>query len=140
MGAIPHDTLPAVYHHALISIFASESENCPNILLESLAASRSEIFLRLRLPSSLPYLFAAFRVSIPMSVIGAVVAEFVAGSGTATGLAWRIVEAGNRLQIAKMFAALGLLSALGIAIFFALSLLEWALLHRWHESALKKQG
>jgi NitT/TauT family transport system permease protein len=54
-------------------------------------------------------------------------------------LAWRIVEAGNRLQIAKMFAALGLLSVLGISIFFALSLLEWALLHRWHESALKKQ-
>jgi NitT/TauT family transport system permease protein len=68
-----------------------------------------------------------------------VVAEFVAGSGTATGLAWRIVEAGNRLQIARMFAALGLLSLLGISIFFALTLLEWALLHRWHESALRKQ-
>jgi NitT/TauT family transport system permease protein len=54
-------------------------------------------------------------------------------------LAWRIVESGNRLQIARMFAALTLLAALGIAIFAALSLLEWALLHRWHESALEKQ-
>ena len=75
-----------------------------------------------------------------LALIGAVVAEFVPGSGTATGLAWRIVEAGNRLQIAKMFAALALLSVLGIAIFFALSALEWLLLHKWHESALKKAG
>jgi NitT/TauT family transport system permease protein len=67
-----------------------------------------------------------------------VVAEFVAGSGAATGLAWRIVEASHNLEIAKMFAALALLAALGIAIFSALSLLEWALLHRWHESAVKK--
>ena len=62
----------------------------------------------------------------------------VAGSGTAKGLAWRIVEAGNRLEIAKMFAALALLSLLGIVIFFALSALEWALLRKWHESAVKK--
>jgi NitT/TauT family transport system permease protein len=79
------------------------------------------------------------KVSGGLALIGAVVAEFVAGSGTATGLAWRIVEAGNRLQIARMFAALGLLSMLGISIFFALSLLEWALLHHWHESAVRKE-
>lgn len=103
-------------------------------------ASRWQILIRLQLPTALPYLLGAMKVSGGLALIGAVVAEFVAGSGTATGLAWRIVEAGNRLQIAKMFAALGLLSVLGIAIFSALTLLEWALLHRWHESALKKQG
>ena len=102
-------------------------------------ASRWQILIRLQLPTALPYLLGAMKVSGGLALIGAVVAEFVAGSGTATGLAWRIVEAGNRLQIAKMFAALGLLSALGISIFFLLSLLEWALLHLWHESALKKQ-
>jgi NitT/TauT family transport system permease protein len=102
-------------------------------------ASRWQIMWKLQLPTALPYLLGAMKVSGGLALIGAVVAEFVAGSGTATGLAWRIVEAGNRLQIAKMFAALGLLSALGIAIFFALSALEWALLHRWHESALKKE-
>lgn len=102
-------------------------------------ASRWQIMMKLQLPTALPYLLGAMKVSGGLALIGAVVAEFVAGSGTATGLAWRIVEAGNRLQIAKMFAALGLLSALGIAIFFALSALEWALLHRWHESALKKE-
>jgi NitT/TauT family transport system permease protein len=103
-------------------------------------ASRWQILTRLQLPTALPYLLGAMKVSGGLALIGAVVAEFVAGSGTSTGLAWRIVEAGNRLQIAKMFAALALLSLAGIAIFFALTLLEWALLHRWHESALKKQA
>jgi NitT/TauT family transport system permease protein len=103
-------------------------------------ASRWQILARLQLPTALPYLLGAMKVSGGLALIGAVVAEFVAGSGTSTGLAWRIVEAGNRLQIAKMFAALALLSLVGIAIFFTLTLLEWALLHRWHESALKKQA
>jgi NitT/TauT family transport system permease protein len=79
------------------------------------------------------------KISGGLALIGAVVAEFVAGSGTATGLAWRVTEAGNRLEIAKMFAALGLLSAVGIVNFYALGLLEWLLLHRWHESALDRQ-
>ncbi|HWU25541.1 MAG TPA: ABC transporter permease [Rhizomicrobium sp.] len=102
-------------------------------------ASRWQILWRLQLPSALPYLLGAMKISGGLALIGAVVAEFVAGSGTATGLAWRIVEAGNRLEIAKMFAALALLAALGIAIFSLLTLLEWALLQRWHESALKEQ-
>jgi NitT/TauT family transport system permease protein len=102
-------------------------------------ASRLQILLRLQLPSALPYLLGAMKISGGLALIGAVVGEFSAGSGTATGLAWRIVEAGNRLEIAKMFAALGLLATLGIVIFAALSFVEWALLHRWHESALRQQ-
>ena len=102
-------------------------------------ASRWQILRRLQLPSALPYLLGAMKISGGLALIGAVVAEFVAGSGTASGLAWRIVEAGNRLEIAKMFAALALLAGLGIGIFGLLSLLEWLLLHRWHESALKRQ-
>jgi NitT/TauT family transport system permease protein len=101
-------------------------------------ASRWQLLWRLQLPTALPLLLSAMKVSGGLALIGAVVAEFVAGSGTATGLAWRIVEAGNRLEIAKMFAALGLLSAVGILNFYALSALEYALLHSWHESALKK--
>ena len=103
-------------------------------------ASRWQILRRLQLPSALPYLLGAMKIAGGLALIGAVVAEFVAGSGTATGLAWRIVEAGNRLEIARLFACLGLLAALGIAIFAALSALEYALLHKWHESALKKQN
>lgn len=98
-------------------------------------ASRWQTLWRLQLPTALPLLLSAMKVSGGLALIGAVVAEFVAGSGTATGLAWRIVEAGNRLEVAKMFAALALLSAVGIVNFYALSALEYALLRRWHESA-----
>ena len=80
------------------------------------------------------------RISGGLALIGAVVAEFVAGSGTGTGLAWRIVEAGNRLNIPRMFAALLLLSLLGIVIFFSLSALEYVLLRKWHESAVSREN
>jgi NitT/TauT family transport system permease protein len=99
-------------------------------------ASRSQTLLRVRLPTALPYLLSGMKTAGGLALIGAVVAEFVAGSGTATGLAWRIVESGNRLEIATLFAALGLLAFTGVLIFVALSLLEWALLRRWHESAI----
>lgn len=96
--------------------------------------------LRLELMSALPYLLGGMKVAGGLALIGAVVAEFVAGSGTGTGLAWRIVEAGNRLQIARMFAALALLGGLGVAIYFSLSFLEHQLLKRWHESARPKDA
>jgi NitT/TauT family transport system permease protein len=101
-------------------------------------ASNWQILTRLRLPSALPYLLNGMKTSGGLALIGTVVAEYGAGSGTATGLAWRIVEAGNRLQIARMFAALFLLAVLGVTIFFALALLEYWALRKWHESALKK--
>ncbi len=97
-------------------------------LMRLYGASRWQILWRLQLPSALPYLLSGMKIAGGLALIGAVVAEFVAGIGTATGLAWRIVEAGNRLEIATMFAALALLALLGVAIFAALSLLEWLLL------------
>jgi NitT/TauT family transport system permease protein len=102
-------------------------------------ASRAQSLWRIRLPTALPYLLSGMKTAGGLALIGAVVAEFVAGSGTATGLAWRIVESGNRLEIATLFAALALLAFTGVMIFAALSLLEWALLRRWHESALSDQ-
>jgi NitT/TauT family transport system permease protein len=94
----------------------------------------------LRLPSALPYFLAGLRISGGLALIGAIVAEFVAGTGGAeTGLASRIFEAGFRLQIPRMFAALALLSFTGIAIYGALSLVSWLLLRRWHESALPRE-
>ncbi len=103
-------------------------------------ASRWQTLIKLELPSTLPLLLTGMKTSGGLALIGAVVAEFVAGSGTATGLAWRIVEAGNRLDIPKMFAALLLLSLLGITIFLLLSALEWALLRKWHESMVKRES
>ena len=102
-------------------------------------ASRWQILWRLRLPGALPYLLGAMKVSGGLALIGTIVAEFAAGTGTATGLGWLITESENRLHAATTFAALAILAALGVAIFFALSALEWLLLHRWHESALKRQ-
>lgn len=99
-------------------------------------ASNWQILWRLRFPSALPNLLNGMKTSGGLALIGTVVAEYGAGSGTATGLAWRIVEAGNRLEIARMFAALMLLAILGVGIFFALALLEYLVLRRWHESAL----
>ena len=101
-------------------------------------ASRWQVLWRLQLPGALPYILAGMKISGGLALIGAVIAEFVAGSGTATGLGWRITESANRLEIAKMFAALGLLSAAGIANFYLLAGLEWLVLHRWHDSAVKR--
>ena len=93
-----------------------------------------QTLIYLELPAALPSILTGAKISGGLALIGAVVAEFVAGSGTSTGLAWRIIEAGNRLEIATMFAALTLLSILGIVIYYAHSLVEWILLRRWHES------
>lgn len=103
-------------------------------------ASRWQVLTELQLPSALPYILGGMKISGGLALIGAVVAEFVAGSGASTGLAWRIIEAGNRLDIPKMFAALLLLSTLGICIFFGLSLVEHLLLRRWHESAIRREA
>lgn len=109
----------------------------PNLLalMRLYGASRVQTARFVQLPAALPFLLSGMKISGGLALIGTVVAEFVAGSGASTGLAWRIMEAGNRLEIPRMFAALILLSLLGIAIFFLLSLLETLLLRRWHDSA-----
>ena len=108
-------------------------------LFQLYGASDGQRLRLLQLPTALPYLLAGMKISGGLALIGAVVAEFVAGSGTGSGLAWRIVESANRLNIARMFAALALLSALGILIFLALSGLQTLLLRRWHESAMERE-
>jgi NitT/TauT family transport system permease protein len=99
-------------------------------------ASRWQTMWKVQLPSALPFLLSGMKTGGVIALIGEVTAEFAAGSGTASGLAWRITESSNRLEIATTFAALALLAILGVAIFAALSLLEWLLLRRWHESAI----
>ena len=94
-------------------------------------ASGPQRFWLLLWPTALPFMLAGLKVSAGLALIGAVVAEFVAGSGGATGLAWRLLEAGNRLQMEKMFAGLILLAVIGVGLFFAFSTLEAYLLrHR----------
>jgi len=106
-------------------------------LFEIYGASRAAVLMRLKLPAALPYMLGGLKIAGGLALIGAVVAEIAAGSaGAGSGLAYRIAEAGYRLDIPKMFAALIMLSATGIAIFFALSLLAHLTLRRWHESAV----
>lgn len=92
----------------------------------------------LRIPSALPYFLGGLRIAGGLALIGAVAAEIAAGvAGRGSGLAYRIVESGYRLNVPRMFAALLLISLAGIAIFAILNVLQHLLLRRWHESALK---
>ncbi|WP_102107067.1 ABC transporter permease [Oceaniglobus roseus] len=103
-------------------------------------ASRWQRLWMLQLPSALPYFLGGLKIAGGLSLIGAVVAELVAGTGgVGAGLAFRIQEAGYRLNIARMFAALGLVAMMGVMIFAALSLFSHFMLRKWHESALKRE-
>lgn len=104
-------------------------------------ASRWQTLWYLRLPTSLPYFLAGLRISGGLALIGAVVAEFVAGTGgTNSGLAYQILIAGYNLQIPRMFAALLLITISGIAIFALLSALSNYLLKDWHASAINHEN
>lgn len=100
-------------------------------------ASRLQTLLRLRIPGAAPYFFAGLRVAAALALIGAVVAEFVAGTGgTQSGLAYQILQSGLQLNIPRLFAALFLITLSGIALFLLVSGLSKLALARWHESEL----
>jgi NitT/TauT family transport system permease protein len=98
-------------------------------------ASRLQTLWRLRIPSALPYFFGGLRISSGLALIGAVVAEFVAGTGgTGTGLAYQILQSGYQLNIPRMFAALLLITVTGVLLFAAMAWLSKLALGSWHES------
>ncbi|GAU80807.1 hydroxymethylpyrimidine ABC transporter transmembrane component [Bosea sp. BIWAKO-01] len=104
-------------------------------------ATRWQTMRYLKLPAALPYFLAGLKISGGLALIGAVVAEFVAGTGgSESGLAYRILEAGYQLKIPRVFAALIMISLSGIAIFLVTSWISHLLLRRWHESALKREN
>ncbi len=108
-------------------------------LFDLYKASRWKQLMLLRLPAALPYFLGGLRIAGGLALIGAIVAEIAAGSaGEGAGLAFRIVEAGFRLNIPRMFAALALISASGILIYLVFTVLSWALLSRWHDSARER--
>ncbi|MEM1039164.1 MAG: ABC transporter permease [Pseudomonadota bacterium] len=103
-------------------------------------ASRWQRLRFLQIPSALPYFLGGLRIAGGLALIGAVVAEYVAGTGgIGSGLAFTILEAGYRLDIPRMFAALFLIALTGVVIYAALSFLSHLLLHKWHESAIKRE-
>ncbi len=110
-------------------------------LFELYGASRWQTLIHLKLPASLPYFTAGLRIGGGLSLIAAVVAEFAAGSaGRGSGLAFRLLESGYRLNYPRLYAALVLLMITGVVIFAATSLISLLLLHRWHESAMKREN
>jgi NitT/TauT family transport system permease protein len=109
-------------------------------LFQLYGASRWQTLLHLRLPAAMPYFLGGLKIAGGLSLIGAIVAEFAAGTaGTGSGLAYRILEAGYRLNIPRMFAAVLLISLTGVLIFMAFTLLAHLILRRWHESAVRRE-
>ncbi len=110
-------------------------------LYDLYGASRWQTLIYLKIPAAMPYFMAGLRIGGGLALIAAVVAEFAAGSaGEGSGLAFRLLESQYRLNIPRLFAALILLTGTGIAIFGLTSFIAWLTLHRWHESAVKREN
>ena len=97
-------------------------------------ATRLQILLRLRIPGAMPFFMAGLRISSGLALIGAVVAEFVAGTGgNSAGLAYQILQASFQLDIPRMFAALALITLTGVTMAGCMALLSKSAL-KWHET------
>ncbi len=103
-------------------------------------ASRWQKLIHLQLPSALPYFLGGLRIAGGLALIGAIVAEYVVGTGGAgSGLAFRILEASYRLNIPRMFAALFLIAVVGVVIFALTAMVSHFTLRKWHESAIRRE-
>jgi len=100
-------------------------------LFDLYGATRTQRLLRLRIPSAVPFWLEGAKVAVGLSIVGAVVAEFVAGSGGSQGLAWRILESSHQLRTADMFAALLVLAILGVGMNAIVRTIERRLLNTW---------
>lgn len=98
-------------------------------LFDLYGATPVQRLFRLRVPSAVPFALEGLRVGAGLAVIGAVVAEFVSGTGQTQGLAWRLLEAGNRLRTAELLAALACLAVMGVALNAVIAALEGVVRH-----------
>lgn len=103
-------------------------------------ATRWQRLRYLQAPAALPYFLGGLRVAGGLALIGAVVAEFVIGrAGTGLGLASTLLEASYRFNFGRLYAALILISCMGVVIFACTSIISHLLLRKWHESAVKRE-
>ncbi|MYH78142.1 MAG: ABC transporter permease [Acidimicrobiaceae bacterium] len=114
--------------NALIGLRSIDSET--HELLRSVNASRWEIYWRLRIPHSLPYLFAAGRICVGLALVGAVVGEFF-NSREGLGNAARVAQ--SRLLVEQLWGSVFVLAFIGVAFVLLLIAVERRVL-RWHAS------
>lgn len=137
--------LPKVIVAAIISFFPVVVNTTKGLrdvdaeafdLFDSMSATKSQIFFKLRVPSALPYLFAALRISSTLAVIGAIVGEF---SGADRGLGFFIMISSHRLETVDMFVGILMSSALGIFFFYGMALLE-RIIVPWEKNSITDIG
>lgn len=105
-------------------------------LLRAMGASRRQLWLKVRLPSSLPYFFSGLRIAATYSVVGAIIGEWV---GASQGLGIYMLRSANAFRTAQVFAAIVISSLLSLSLFAAVYLIERALLP-WYHSTQRSDG
>lgn len=110
-------------------------------LFELYGATRWQTLIHLKLPNALPYFLTGLQIAGGLALIAAVVGEFAAGTaGGNAGIAFRLLESQFRLNIPRLFAALVLLSLTGVVIYAVTSFISYLLLHKWHESVVRREN
>lgn len=142
--ALGYGTLPKIIVAFLIAFFPIVVNTVTGLasvdrdtlrLLRSMGASNTAVFLKVRFPSAVPSMIAGFKVAIALAVVGAVVGEFVGGR---SGLGYYMLVATGNFDTALVFACVVILTVLGVALFYSISLLELAL-GRWNRAALNSR-
>ncbi|WP_161597600.1 ABC transporter permease [Fluviispira multicolorata] len=99
-------------------------------------ASQTFMLKKLYIPSALPYFLSGLKISGALALIGGISAEFIAGTGgRASGIAYILLMAGYNLETDKLFAALFIITVLGIFIYSLFNFISYLLLKQWHDSS-----
>ena len=105
-------------------------------LMRTLGASRWQIFLKLQVPSSMPFLFSGIKIAIAVSVIGAVIGEWV---GSSEGLGYLMIRSKPQFLTERVFAAITILSAMGVGLFVLVGVVE-KLAIPWRHSEIRRRA
>lgn len=110
-------------------------------LLELYSASRWQMLVKLRIPFAIPFIVGGMRISAGLSVIGAIVGEFVAGMGGRDGgLGYQIAESATMVRTTYLFAAAFAACGMGLLVFFAINAFSHLMLRNWHESSVTREN